>query len=71
MIAAIYALAQGRPDHALVWALLAIAWAVMRLKPGMLGRMWHESVDREQRKLDGLLDDPDDGVLFRGRRDDG
>lgn len=63
MIAAVYALSQGRADHAAVWALLALTFAVLRLRPGWLGRMWQDSLQREQRAADV--------TLFEGRRDDG
>lgn len=60
MIAAVYALSQGRADHAAAWALLALVFAVLRLRPGPIARMWQDALQREQANV----------TLFEGRPDD-
>lgn len=52
---------RGEHDHALITALVALTFAVLRLRPGWLGREWNAAIHREQRKTE---------TLFEGRRDD-
>lgn len=65
-LAAIYALSQDRPEHAVVWALLAIAWAITR---GTVRKWlgWDDAMKREHAKITELVDDGT--TLFDGRRD--
>lgn len=55
---------RGEHDHALIVAIAALTYAVLRLKPGTLGVMWRDSLTHEQAKLD------DSTTLFRGDRAD-
>lgn len=37
------------PERAIVAAILALTFAVMRLQPGTIGRMWRAELDKAER----------------------